>query len=101
MLKLENNLFESIKHYDEAGNEYWSARELQKGLEYNTWQKFQVIVNKAMISCENSKFNVSDHFIQVGKMVNIGSKTTRSIRDYKLSRYACYLIAQNGDSRKK
>ena len=69
-------------------------------LQYSNWQNFEKIINKAIISCENSSFNIIDHFIDVSKMVPIGSGAYRKQKDYKLSRYACYLIAQNGDSRK-
>ena len=100
-LILNNNIFENIKHIDENGNEYWFARELQNVLEYKRWDKFNNVITNATISCKNSNYAIDDHFSQVGKMVDIGSKTSRSISDYKLSRYACYLIAQNGDSRKK
>ncbi len=99
--KNNNITFESIKRIDEKGHEFWYARELMPLLEYSKWQKFKEVINKAMISCTNSDCIVTDHFTQAGKMVNIGSKTQRKIEDYKLSRYACYLIAQNGDSRKK
>ncbi len=94
-------VFENIKHFDEFGSEYWSARELMLLLGYIKWQKFYDVINKSIESCQNSNYMVSDHFTRVGKMVDIGSKTKRKIIDYKLSRYACYLIAQNGDSRKK
>ena len=100
-LMLNNSIFENIKHIDENGNEYWFARELQNVLEYKRWDKFNNVITNATISCKNSNYAIDDHFSQVGKMVDIGSKTSRSISDYKLSRYACYLIAQNGDSRKK
>ena len=95
------NIFESIKHFDENGNEYWYARELQKVLEYNKWENFEKVIEKAKLSCLNSNYGLQDHFPDVRKMVDIGSNTLRNIVDYKLSRYACYLIAQNGDSRKK
>ena len=98
---ISENIFESIKHIDEEGNEYWYARELQVVLGYKRWDKFEVVIEKSKISCENSNNVVDNHFSQVGKMVEIGSKTSRKVNDYKLSRYACYLIAQNGDSRKK
>ena len=104
MNELENineTIFESIKHVDEDGNEYWYARELQKILEYKRWDKFYNVIESAQVACSISNNNVLDHFSQVGKMVDIGSNTSRNIVDYKLSRYACYLIAQNGDSRKK
>ena len=94
-------IFESIKHYDENSCEYWLARELQVVLEYKKWQKFKEIINKAIIGCQTSNINVLDHFTQVGKMINIAKGATRKIIDYKLSRYACYLITQNGDSKKK
>ena len=104
MNELENineTVFESIKHFDENGNEYWYARELQKVLEYNKWENFEKVIEKAKLSCLNSNYGLQDHFPDVRKMVDIGSNTLRNIVDYKLSRYACYLIAQNGDSRKK
>ena len=94
-------IFESIKHIDESGNEYWLARELQIVLDYKKWQKFINVIESAKISCKQSNFIIDDHFTQVGKMVDIGSRTSRSILDYKLSRYACYLIVQNSDSRKE
>ena len=104
MNELENineTIFESIKHVDDDGNEYWYARELIKVLKYSNWQNFEKVINKSKISCANSNCMVKDHFIDISKMVSIGSKTKRELNDYKLSRYACYLIAQNGDSRKK
>ena len=94
-------MFEDIKHIDNFGNEYWKARKLQKVLEYYQWRRFENVISKAKISCQNSNINIDDHFANVGKMVDIGSNTKRETKDYKLSRYACYLIAQNGDSRKK
>ena len=94
-------IFENIKHIDEYGNEYWSARELQTALDYKKWQKFINVIENAKTSCEQSKFITDAHFTQVGKMVDIGSKTSRRIVDYKLSRYACYLIVQNSDPRKE
>ena len=94
-------MFEEIKHVDENGNEYWYARELMPILEYKLWQRFSNVMKKAMENCRNSNYNISDHFIGADKMVQIGSKTTRKIKDYKLSRYACYLIVLNCDPRKK
>ena len=93
--------FESIKHTDEEGREYWYARELMVVLQYKKWSNFEVIIKKAMDACQNSEMNALDHFADVGKMVQIGSGAEREQMDYKLTRYACYLIAQNGDSRKK
>ena len=100
-LEINNNSFETIKHVDENGNEYWLARELQIALDYKKWQKFINVIENAKTACDQSKFMIEDHFTQVGKMVDIGSKTLRSIVDFKLSRYACYLIVQNSDPRKE
>ena len=94
-------MFEDIKHIDGNGNEYWEARELQKVLKYTQWRRFENTIDKAKIACEKSNINVCDHFADVGKMVSIGSNTKRETRDYRLTRYACYLITQNGDSRKE
>ena len=94
-------VFDDIKHIDENGNEYWEARELQKVLKYTQWRRFENVVIKAKMACENSNINIVDHFVNVGKMVRIGSGAKRKQEDYKLSRYACYLIAQNGDTRKE
>ena len=96
-----NKVFEDIKHIDENGNEYWLARELQVVFEYTQWRRFENIISKAMTTCNNSNVSVKDHFANVGKMINLGKGGSRNVVDYKLSRYACYLIAQNGDSRKK
>ncbi len=96
-----NKTFEDIKHVDENGIEYWYARELQSVLNYKEWRKFENVINKAKESCKNSDITVFDHFVDVDKMVQIGSGAERKQKDYKLTRYACYLIAQNGDSRKK
>ncbi|MBE6852119.1 MAG: DNA damage-inducible protein D [Ruminococcus sp.] len=93
--------FESIKHINENGQEFWFARELQNVLEYSEWRNFLKVVAKAKISCENSDNEVSDHFVDVNKMVDIGSGAERKISDIQLSRYACYLIVQNGDPRKE
>ena len=99
-IEINNNIFESIKHIHEFGNEYLLARELSKILEYSEYRKFLSAIKKAMISCKNSNQNIDDHFGQVAVMVGIGSNAKRKLNDYKLTRYACYLITQNGDSRK-
>ncbi len=99
--KYNETVFEQIKHIDFNGNEYWYARELMKVLEYKRWDKFCNVIENAKISCEKSNNILLDHFSQVGKMVEIGSNTSRKIKDYKLSRYACYLIVQNSDPRKE
>ena len=100
-IERNNKSFEDIKHTNENGVEFWYARELMPILQYSNWQNFEKIVNKAKISCENSNINVLDHFTDISKMVQIGSGAERKQQDYELTRYACYLIAQNGDSRKK
>lgn len=94
------NIFESIKHIDEDGNEYWSARELQKVLEYSKWEKFHNVIEKAKRACIIGNCILEDHFLQVGKIVKTGD-SKREIIDYHLSRHACYLIAQCGDNRKR
>lgn len=97
--KFEN--LENIWNVDENGVEFIYARDLQKVLGYEKWERFEEVVKKGMISCESSEHNVYDHFPSVGKMVSIGSNAEREVKDYKLTRYACYLTAQNGDPRKK
>lgn len=96
-----NKSFENIKHIDENGVEFWYAREIMHVLQYSNWQNFEKIINKAKMSCQNSDISILDHFIDVSKMVKTGSGVYREQIDYKLTHYACYLIAQNGDSRKK
>ncbi|MCL1948167.1 MAG: hypothetical protein FWF59_00295 [Turicibacter sp.] len=95
------NLFDSIMKRDENGQEFWYARDLQAVLEYSKWSNFEKVIEKAKISCEVSNINVSDHFANLGKMVNIGSGASKEINDLALPRYACYLIVQNGDPRKE
>ncbi len=93
--------FEDIRHIDEFNNEYWYARELQLVLEYKQWRRFEQAIERAKRACENSDINVSVHFADIGKLSRRANNAEVMINDYKLSRYACYLIAQNGDSRKK
>lgn len=93
--------FENIKHINEFGNEYWLARELMIALEYTRWGNFEKVIEKAKLACELSENIVTDHFADVSKMVLIGSNAQRKQNDYELSRYACYLIVQNADPRKK
>lgn len=95
----EHTSFESLKHESE-GAEFWYARELQTVLDYSTWDKFERVIKKAITACEGSGQSSEDHFSQMGKMVDIGSGAKRTTRDYQLSRYACYLIVQNGDASK-
>ena len=95
-----NKIFDNIKHVDENGCEYWSARELAKILEYSEYRKFKKTISKAIKACENSNQNINDHFALMADMVGIGSNAKRSLENYKLSRYACYLIVQNADPSK-
>ena len=99
--KYSETIFENIKHIDADGNEFWYARELQSILEYKRWDKFKNVINTAINACKNSNNLEKNHFSQVGKLINIAKGAKRKIDDYKLSRYACYLIVQNGDSRKE
>jgi len=93
--------FDSIANvWPEAGVEFWYARDLQEVLGYDRWENFKKVIDKALTSCETTGVNVSDHFRDVTKMVRIGSGAERSVDDIMLTRYACYLIAQNGDPRK-
>lgn len=101
IIKYNEQTFESIKHISENGEEYWLARELMLVLDYKRWDKFLNIIDKAKKACEGSNNIVSEHFSHVGKMINLANGAVRNIGDIKLSRYACYLIAQNGDPRKK
>ena len=100
-LDKNNKSLEEIKHIDENGVEFWYARELQVVLDYKEWRKFENVIYKAKQACENSSISVFEHFVDVDKLSKRANNAEVIINDYKLSRYACYLIAQNGDSRKK
>ena len=93
-------MFESIKHVDEAGNEYWTSRAMWKILEYTEYRHFLPVIEKAKIACKNSGQRIEDHFEDILEMVSIGSGAERSVDSVKLSRYACYLIVQNADPSK-
>ena len=95
-----NNSFQEIRHIDESGNEFWYARELQEVLEYTEWRNFSKVIDKARVSCKTSGEVETSHFVDVNKKVEIGVADI-PVRDIKLSRYACYLIAQNGDPKKE
>jgi DNA-damage-inducible protein D len=86
--------FDAIRHEDEHGKEYWSARELYKLLGYSRWEKFQKSIEEAKIACENSGQAVSDHFHLEVQLIAIGKSAKRKTEDYRLSRYACYLIVR-------
>ena len=96
------NQYDAVVHRDEESNiEFWYARELMPLLGYERWENFEKAIQRAMNSCETSGINTSDHFREVTKMVQLGSGSNRKIKDYMLTRYACYLIAQNGDPKKE
>lgn len=95
-----NLSFEALKKFNQHGIEYWSARDLQACLGYSQWRYFENALKKAITSCKKSGNDPQNHFAGVRKMVSIGSQTEREVEDWHLSRFACYLIAQNGDPRK-
>ncbi len=89
-----NSIFENIKRIDDYGNEYWCARELSKVLEYKDWRNFLKVLNKAKDACKNSGFNIDEQLVEVNKLSKRNNNATANIKDYKLSRYICYLIVQ-------
>lgn len=114
----QKKTFDDLRHIDENGSEYWLARELQDALQYKEWRNFQKVISTAQIACKISQQDVDYHFVQVRKMVEMPTKSrknspqdfgfvevnktkTKPIVDYKLTRYACYLIVMNGDPRKE
>jgi len=101
LIAKEYQSFEQIKKIDDNGNEYWLARDLVPALEYTKWGNFQKVIDRAMLACQNSGIQVFNQFAEVGKLIQHGKGGKRRIPDYKLSRYACYLIVQNGDPRKE
>ena len=98
--KIKDSIFEDYKKINEYGQEYWSARDFFKILDYTDWRKSVNVIDKAKEACTNSGQNLNDHFVRMDKMVDIGSGAQRNIGDIQLSRYACYLIVQNADPSK-
>ena len=94
-------VFENIRHIDENENECWLARELQNVLGYHQWRSINDLIERAKIACQESKYNVDDHFAVQHKMIKLAKGATRKVIDYKLSRYACYLIVMNGNPKKE
>ena len=101
LIAAEYKQFEDIKHTDENGVEFWYARELSLVLDYTEWRNFSKVIDKAMLSCQNSGFECADHFVEVNKTIAMPKGASKKVKDYELSRYACYLIVQNGDPRKE
>jgi DNA-damage-inducible protein D len=98
---IEYKSFEAIKHLSEAGDEFWFARELATVLEYVQWRNFQKVLDRAILACKNSGYAIADHFAEVSKTIEMPKTALKQVVDYKLTRYACYLIVQNGDPRKE
>ena len=94
-------MFEDIKHIDENCNEYWYARELENVLGYRQWRSINDLIERAKVACKESKYNIDDHFAEQRKMIKLAKGAKRNIVDYKLSRYACYLIVMNGNPKKE
>ncbi len=94
-------MFEDIKHIDDYDNEYWLARELQSILGYHQWRSINDLIKKAKVACKESKYNIDDHFALHRKMIKLAKGAQRNVIDYKLSRYACYLIVMNGNPNKE
>lgn len=97
----EYKSFEDIKLRRQDGSEFWNARELSVALEYAVWRNFSKVIDKAILACKNSGFDRDEHFVEVSKMIQMPNNAKKQVLDYELSRYACYLIVQNGDPRKE
>ena len=98
---INNSVFEDIKHIEEKGNEYWLARELQRVLEYKDWRNFNKVIDKAIISANNSYPNQNLWGVEVTTPINSGKSKNEMTKNYKLSRYACYIILQNANTKKE
>lgn len=98
---IDNIIFENIKHFTDEAIEFWFARELQSVLQYTEWRNFLKVIETAKIACKISQHEVADHFVEVNKTIVMPKNATKTIKDFKLTRYACYLIVMNGDPRKQ
>lgn len=101
VINILTNNFEMHAQQTEEGVEFWLARDLQHLLGYDEWRNFTKVLEKAKTACEVSGHHIADHFVGVNKMVSLGSGSQREVDDLMLTRYACYLIAQNGDPKKQ
>lgn len=100
VVRLHGEFEQMVKREQDSGVEFWLARDLQKLLGYAEWRNFERVIAKARTACQNAGYEVKDHFVDVNKMVDIGSGAQRAVEDIALTRYACYLVAQNGDPAK-
>lgn len=98
---IHQSVFEKLKHIDENGNEYWTARDLSKILDYTDYRNFKGVIEKAREACRNSGFKIPDHIVEINDMIEVGKGAKRQADNIKLSRYACYLIVQNADPTKE
>jgi DNA-damage-inducible protein D len=101
LIAKEYKPFESIKHISDDGNEFWYARELSNILEYVQWRNFVKVLDRGKLACKNSGYEINDRFVEVNKTIDMPKSATKQVTDYQLTRYACYLIVQNGDPRKE
>lgn len=101
IINYSEKTFEDIKHINKNGQEYWLARELQSVLDYSQWRNFAEAIERAKLACKNSGFEISDHFADASKTINMPKGAHKEVPDYMLSRYACYLLVMNGDPRKE
>jgi len=101
VVRLHSSFEEMVQKHPEAGTEFWCARDLQMLLGYSQWRSFAAVIEKAITACQKAGYDPKDHFAHIGKMVVLGSGARREIEDIALTRYACYLIAQNGDPSKE
>ena len=98
-ISLLKSKFDELAHVDESGVEYWSAREIMTLFGYNRWENFYNAITKALTSIQNAQTDVKYHLREVTKMLTLGKNATRSVKDFELTRYACYIVAQNGRRR--
>lgn len=101
VVKLQASFESMVQNHPETGTEFWCARDLQMLLGYAKWENFAKVIDKAITSCKSAGYDPADHFLEIRKMVEVGSGAVREIQDVALNRYACYLIAQNGDPAKE